>query len=330
MNTTKAQSKMMKAAFINQYGNAQNLIVGELERPQIKSNQVLIKVAAAGVNPVDFHVRNGMLDGTDTHTLPLVLGWDLSGEIVQLGNDVTDFKLGDLIFAFSDIGEQGAYAQYIAVDASLVALKPKNQNHYQSAATPLAAVTAWQALTKEGLLSLTSAQGKTVLIHNASGGVGSFAVQMAKYLGAHVIASASGAKASYVKNLGADEFIDYQTQDFTQLTKDVDLVLAAVGGQDTLQKSLTVLKEGGRLISTLDELDANTVIPNAIHFSRMWVQPNGNDLRTIGELMDANKLKVHLDAIYPLENVHAAHQRSEDGKTIGKIVLNIAAHEFSD
>jgi NADPH:quinone reductase-like Zn-dependent oxidoreductase len=327
MNSSNNNS--MKAAFITQYGTKDTLILGELDKPQINDNQVLIKVAAAGVNPVDFHIRNGMLDGTDTHTLPLVLGWDLSGEIVQLGKDVIDFKQGDLIFAFSHIGEQGAYAQYIAVDASLVAFKPKNQNHYQSAATPLAAVTAWQALTKEGLLSLESAAGKKVLIHNASGGVGSFAVQMAKYLGAHVIASASGAKASYVKSLGADELIDYQTQDFTQIVKDVDLVLAAVGGQDTLQKSLTVLKEGGRLISTLDELDANTVIPNKIHFSRMWVQPNGSDLRKIGELMEADKLKVHLDAIYPLEDVQAAHQRSEEGKTIGKIVLNIAAHEFT-
>ncbi len=326
MNTIK--SNKMKAAFIEQYGNAQNLIIGELELPQIKDNQVLIKVAAAGVNPVDFHIRNGMLKDTDTHTLPLVLGWDISGEIAQTGKDVSGFEQGDQVFAFSDIAKQGSYAQYIAVDAELVAFKPKNQSFYQAAATPLAAVTAWQALTREGLLSLGENTGKKVLIHNASGGVGSFAVQIAKYLGAHVIASASSAKEKYVKSLGADEFIDYQTQDFSQIVEDVDIVLAAVGGQDTLQKSLTVLKEGGRLISTLDELDANTLIPNNIHFSRMWVQPDAKDLTKIGELMEAEKIKVHLDAIYPLEDVQAAHQRSEEGKTIGKIVLNIAAHEF--
>jgi len=320
------KSNKMKAAFIEQYGSAQNLIIGELELPQIKGNQVLIKVAAAGVNPVDFHIRNGMLEGTDTHTLPLVLGWDLSGEVVQMGKDVSEFEQGDLVFAFSDIAQQGAYAQYIAVDSNLVSHKPRNQTMLEAAAVPLAAITAWQGLIKEGCL--TFGAGQKVLIHNASGGVGSFAVQIAKYLGAHVIASASGVKEQYVKSLGADEFIDYQTQDFSQLAKDVDLVFAAVGGQETLQKSLTVLKTGGRLISTLDELDANTLIPNKIHFSRMWVQPDGKDLTKIGELVEAEKIKVHLDAIYPLDDVQAAHQRSEEGKTIGKIVLNIAAHEF--
>lgn len=318
----------MKAAFIKQYGNAENLIVGELERPQITENQVLVRVAAAGINPVDFHIRNGMLADTDTHELPLVLGWDLAGEVTQIGKAVTDFKIGDKVFAFSDISKQGAYAQFIAVDANLVAPKPKNQNFLAAAAVPLAAVTAWQALTAEGGLSLNNATGKKVLIHNASGGVGSFAVQIAKYLGAHVIASASGSKKHYVKHLGADEFIDYKTQDFRQLVNDVDIVLAAVGGQENLIHSLQVIKEKGRLVSTLDELDANTKIPNGIHFSRMWVKPDGNDLRKISELIEAQKISVHLDAIYPLEDVQIAHQRSEAGKAVGKIVLNIAAHEF--
>lgn len=328
MTIQALKTNKMKAVFIKAYGSRENLILGELDKPQIKADQVLIKVASAGVNPVDFHIRNGMLAGTDTHNLPLVLGWDLAGEVVQLGNNVTEFKLGDLVFAFSDISKQGSYAEYVAVDAPLVALKPNNLNMTQAAAVPLAAITAWQALTRDGLLSLQNAAGKKVLIHNASGGVGSFAVQIAKYLGAHVIASASGAKESYVKNLGADEFIDYKTQDFSQTVKDIDLVLAAVGGQDTLQKSLTVLAQNGRLVSTLDELDSNTVIPNNIYFNRMWVQPDGNDLRKIAELIEADKLKIHLDAVYPLEDVQVAHQRSEAGKATGKIVLNIATHEF--
>ena len=318
----------MKAAFIKTYGDKEQLILGELDQPQINEDQVLVRVAAAGVNPVDFHIRNGMLKDTDTHTLPLVLGWDLAGEVVETGKNVHQFTLGDPVFAFSDIAKQGAYAQYIAVDANLVAHKPRNQSMLEAAAVPLAAITAWQALTREGGLVFTQGKEQTVLIHNASGGVGSFAIQMAKYLGAHVIASASSSKEAYVKSLGADEFIDYQTQDFTKEVKDVDLVLAALGGQENLLKSLTVIKAGGRLISTLDELDANTSTPNDIHFSRMWVQPDGNDLAKIAELIEADKIKVHLDAIYPLEDVQAAHQRSETGKATGKIVLNIAAHEF--
>lgn len=318
----------MKAAFIKHYGNAQNLIVEQLDIPQIEDNQVLIKVAAAGVNPVDFHIRNGMLDGTDTHTLPLILGWDLAGEIVQVGGKVNNFKAGDQVFAFSDIGKQGTYAEYAVVDAPLLSHKPKNINMLEAAAVPLAAVTAWQALTRDGQLTLTNAKDKKVLIQNASGGVGGFAVQIASYLGAHVIASASGVKEDYVKSLGADEFIDYKTQDLSQVVQDVDLVLTAVGGQENLVKSLDVINSNGHLISTLDELPEGTQIPNNIQFTRMWVKTDGNDLAKIGELIEADKIKVHLDSIYPLDDVQAAHQRSEAGKATGKIVLNIAAHEF--
>ena len=324
-NNNKAQ---MKAVFIEQYGNAEKLILGELETPHIESNQVLIKVAAAGVNPVDFHIRNGMLEGTDTHQLPLVLGWDVAGEVVEMGDNVSDLKLNDQVFAFSDIGKQGTYAQYVAVDAPLVALKPKNLDMIQAAAVPLAAITAWQALTRDAGLTPSNAKDKRVFIQNASGGVGGFAVQIAHYLGAHVIASASGEKEAYVKSLGADEFINYKTQNFTESVKEVDVVLSAIGGQENLTKSLTVIKEGGKLVSTLDELAPNTHIPNKVHFIRMWVQPDGNDLAKIAELIEAEKISIQLDSVYPLEEAKAAQERSEAGKATGKIVLNIAAHEF--
>lgn len=324
----KSIKTQMKAAFINQYGSHENLQVSTLDTPQINADQVLIKVAAAGVNPVDFHIRNGMLDGTDTHQLPLVLGWDLAGEVVQIGNDVSGIKLSDQVFAFSDISKQGTYSEYVAVDAELVRLKPNKLNMQQAAAVPLAAVTAWQALTRDAGLSLENAKDKKVFIQNASGGVGGFAVQIAHYLGAHVIASASGAKEAYVKGLGADEFIDYKTQDFSELVEEADIVLAAIGGQENLVKSLEVIKPHGQLISTLDELPEGTQVANNIQFTRMWVKADGNDLGKIAELIDAEKITVHLDSIYPLEEVKAAHQRSEAGKATGKIVLNIASYDI--
>ncbi|KJZ14344.1 molecular chaperone GroES [Marinomonas sp. S3726] len=320
----------MKAAFINQYGSHENLQVGTLDTPQINADQVLIKVAAAGLNPVDFHIRNGMLAGTDTHQLPLVLGWDLAGEVAQIGNDVSGINLNDQVFAFTDIGKQGTYSEYVAVDAELVRSKPNKLNMQQAAAVPLAAVTAWQALTRDAGLNLENAKDKKVFIQNASGGVGGFAVQIAHYLGAHVIASASGTKETYVKSLGADEFIDYKTQDFSKLIEEVDIVLAAIGGQENLVKSLDVIKPNGQLISTLDELPEGTQVTNNIQFTRMLVKTDGNDLGKIAELIDAEKITVHLDSVYPLEEVKAAHQRSEAGKATGKIVLNIAAYEYVD
>ncbi|WP_438463665.1 NADP-dependent oxidoreductase [Marinomonas sp. PE14-40] len=325
----KSIKTQMKAAFINQYGSHENLQVGTLDTPQINADQVLIKVAAAGVNPVDFHIRNGMLAGTGTHQLPLVLGWDLAGEVVQVGNDVSGITLNDQVFAFTDIGKQGTYSEYVAVDAELVRLKPSKLNMQQAAAVPLAAVTAWQALTRDAGLSLDNAKDKKVFIQNASGGVGGFAVQIAHYLGAHVIASASGAKETYVKGLGADEFIDYKTQDFSELVEGADIVLAAIGGQENLVKSLDVIKPNGQLISTLDELPEDTQVTNNIQFTRMWVKTDGNDLGKIAELIDAEKITVHLDSVYPLEEVKAAHQRSEAGKATGKIVLDIASHTFA-
>ena len=200
----------MKAAYIKQYGNVENLIIGALPKPSISSSQVLIKVKAAGVNPVDFHIRNGMLADSGTHELPLILGWDAAGIVSEVGQHVTDFKLGDEVYVYSPLTEQGAQAEYLAVDANVVADKPATLSFIKSAAVPLAALTALQALTTHGELQ----KGQLVLIHNASGGVGSFAVQIAKHLGAYVIATGSQAKKDFIMGLGADEFIDYKQDDF--------------------------------------------------------------------------------------------------------------------
>jgi len=310
---------MMKASIITEYGETVNLQMSTLPKPSISEDEVLIEVVAAGVNPVDFHVRNGMIKDMGVHTLPLVLGWDAAGIVSKIGENVKDLKVGDEVFVFAPIFGQGAYAQYISVDANLVALKPKTLNFVQSAAIPLAAVTAYQGLFRDGALQ----KGQKVLIHNASGGVGGFAVQLAKNSGAYVIAIASSSKEEYVKSLGADEFIDYTSTNFEEVLSDLDLVFVARGGTDILEKSLEVLKSGGQMVSTLDELDEQLKEKSNINFTRMWVQPSLEDLNVIKEQIDNDNIKVAIDSVYSFEQAQDALKRSESYKAVGKIVINI-------
>jgi NADPH:quinone reductase-like Zn-dependent oxidoreductase len=313
----------MKAVYIEQYGNSEQLVLGELDKPIISSQQVLIKVQASAVNPVDWMVREGFLKDMGIHKLPLVLGWDVSGEIEQVGSDVTDFSLGEAIFAYSPIEKQGAYAQYIAVDSQLIARKPKSLSAIESAAVPLAATTAWQALMQGCQLKA----GDKVLIHNASGGVGSFAVQIAKAQGAYVIGTASAANENFVKELGVDLFIDYRNQRFEEVVKEmgeqVDCVFAAVGGDDVVTRSLSIIKKNGFLISLLDEIEEQQAQTLGIHYQRWWVQPNANDLQAIANLIDSGKIKVQINKVFPLDQVKAAHALSESQRARGKIVLTI-------
>lgn len=309
----------MKAAFITQYGNDEKITLGQLDKPEYGSTQVLIKVSAAGVNPVDFHVRNGMLKDSGTHTLPLVLGWDAAGTVAQIGEDVENVKVGDEIFVFSPINLQGTYAEYLAVDANLVVVKPKTLNMAQSAGVPLAAVTAWQGLIQDGQLK----KGQTVLVLGGSGGVGGFAIQIAKSLGAHVITTASAKNEAYVKSLGADEFINYKETEFDDVVKNVDLVLVTTHGDNVVERALNITKKGGYVVSTLDDIDENIVEKSAVNFSRMWVQPNGNDLTSIRDLIEKGDISVKIDSIFSLENTNQAILKSESQLAVGKIIVSI-------
>lgn len=310
----------MKAIYLEQYGNAEQLMIGELEKPVIASNQVLIKVHATSVNPVDWMVREGFLKDAGMHTLPLVLGWDVSGEISEMGADVNGFSLGDAVFAYAPIEKQGAYAQFIAIDADIVAHKPARLSVTEAAAVPLASTTAWQSLINGCQLKA----GQRVLIHNASGGVGSFAVQIAKAQGAYVIGTASSAKQAFVESLGVDEFIDYRSQRFEEVVDEVDCVFAAVGGDDILTRSLTIIKKGGYLISLLDEMEEQLAKDAGVHYQRWWVQPSANDLQVIAQLIDSKKISVKIDKVFPFEQVKQAHALSESKRAQGKIVLTIA------
>lgn len=309
----------MKAAFINQYGPVQNITIGQVQSPEIKVDQVLIDVVAAGVNPVDFHIRNGLLQHTDTHQLPLIMGWDVAGVVRELGSEVQHLKIGDKVFTHNPINQQGGYAEQLAVNSNLVALKPTSLSFIESAAVPLAALTAWQGIFDDGKLK----SGQRILIHNASGGVGSFAVQLAKQAGAYVIATASAAKEEFVMALGADEFIDYKQQAFETMVEPVDLVFAATGGNDILKRSLSIIKSKGHLISTFDDLDTELNEAHSVNFKRMMVQPNREQLDKICTLIDKGTLQVILDSVYPLEEAASAQNRSEQQVAVGKIVLNV-------
>jgi NADPH:quinone reductase-like Zn-dependent oxidoreductase len=312
----------MKAAYIKQYGDVDNLIVGDVPKPSISSTQVLIKVKAAGVNPVDFHIRNGMLEDSGTHELPLVLGWDAAGIVSEVGQHVTDFKLGDEVYVYSPLTEQGTHAEYLAVDANVVADKPASLSFIQSAAVPLAALTALQALTTHGELQ----KGQLVLIHNASGGVGSFAVQIAKHLGAYVIATGSQAKKDFIMGLGADEFIDYKQDDFEQHVSNIDLVFVAVGGNNIVERSLVVIKPNGRLISLLDEIDEKKAQSQNIHYARMIVEPSKIGLNTIADMLESNQLQVTIDSVFSLDDAKKAMIKSESARATGKIVIEVAVN----
>lgn len=311
----------MKAAYIKQYGDVDNLVVGDLPKPSIRADQLLIKVTAAGVNPVDFHIRNGMLKDTGSHDLPLILGWDAAGIVSDVGQQVKDFQLGDEVYVYAPLTEQGTQAEYLAVNADIVAVKPSSLSFIQSAAVPLAALTALQALTTHGQLQ----KGQKVLIHNASGGVGNFAVQIAKHIGAYVIATGSLAKKDFIMSLGADEFIDYQQDDFEQQVSDIDLVFAAVGGNNIVERSLDVIKNNGRLISLLDEIDETKAQSKNVHYARMLVEPSQSGLNTITELLDSNQLKVTIDSVFSLDDAKQAMIKNESARATGKIVIEVVA-----
>lgn len=319
-NLNKLLGTTMKAAYIKQYGNVENLIIGDLPKPSISASQLLIKVKAAGVNPVDFHIRNGMLKDSGTHELPLVLGWDAAGIVSEVGEQVGDFKPGDEVYVYAPLTEQGAQAEYLAVNADVVAHKPASLSFIKSAAVPLAALTALQALTTHGELQ----KGQKVLIHNASGGVGNFAVQIAKHLGAYVIATGSLAKKDFILGFGADEFIDYKQDDFEQHVSEVDLVFAAVGGNNIVERSLDVIKPNGRLISLLDEIDETKAQSQNIHYARMLVEPSKKGLNTIAEMLESNQLNVTIDSVFNLDHARQAMIKSESARATGKIVINMA------
>lgn len=312
----------MNAYVINEAGPAEQLQLVNLEKPVVAENEVLVKTVALSINPVDVKTRSGKAFYTKLKTdQPLILGWDISGIIESVGKNVTNFKVGDEVFGMVNFpGHGNAYAEYVAVPENQLALKPNNISHEDAAAATLAALTAYQFLNNR------VHPGDRVLIHAASGGVGHFAVQIAKILGADVTGTTSERNVEFVKSLGADEIIDYTKQPFENVAKDFDFVLDALSGE-TLQRSIQVVKNGGTIITMpsgadLAELQAEAAKRDIKLFNQL-VQSNGEDMRQIATWLESGQLKSEVSKVFAFSEMIKAHQEIETGRTRGKIVIKM-------
>jgi NADPH:quinone reductase-like Zn-dependent oxidoreductase len=315
----------MKAVRLHEYGGPEALKYEEVPRPLAWNDEVLVRVHGSGVNPFDAKVRAGHMRGMLEHTLPLILGWDFSGVIEEVGSEVTSFKVGDAVYGRPDTQRNGTYAEYVAVRATEIAQKPRNIDHVHAAAVPLAALTAFQALfgTDAREPSIDLSRGQRILIHGASGGVGSFAVQLARWRGARVIATSSKEHMGFVRELGAEEVVDYQAQNFEAVVEDVDAVLDLVGG-DVTKRSIQVLRPGGVLASTLGGLSEEEANEHGIRSVSVLTRTSSTELAAIGSLIEENVIKVSVSQIFSLEEAQKAHEAIEAGHTRGKIALRIA------
>lgn len=308
----------MKAIRIHEFGGPEVLKFEDAPKPKPNADEVLIKVYATAVNPVDWKIREGLRKEKFPTTFPLTMGWDVSGVVEETGSEVKNFKPGDEVYSRPDPTKNGAYAEYITVKENQVSLKPNNVDHETAAAVPLAGVTAWQGLFDHGQLQA----GQKVLIHAASGGVGTFAIQFAKWKGAYVIGTASEKNIDFLKQLGADEVIDYKKEKFEERLKDIDLVFDTLGG-DTQKRSLQVLRNGGRLITTLKAENQEEAKAKNIHIEGYTAQSYPDQLKQIADLIDEGKVKPVIAKIFPLEQAAEAQKESKEGHTRGKIVLKV-------
>ena len=310
--------KTMKAVVIHSYGGREVLVSEDMPVPEITDDEVLIRVHAAGVNPVDWKVRAGYLSEMLPYEFPLILGWDVSGTVAKAGSKVTRLSVGDEVYTLADISRNGAYGEFIAVKAASVAHKPESIDHVHAAAVPLAALTAWQALFGAADLS----EGQKILVHAAAGGVGSFAVQLAKWKGAHVLGTASARNREFLLGLGAKDVIDYSVTPFEDVAVDVDVVLDAMGGE-VQERSWKTLKSGGILVSILGPPDENKAAEFGVRGVGVFVQPNAEQLTEIAGLIDKGHVKPVVTEVLPMADVAKAHEMSETEHVRGKIVLEV-------
>lgn len=308
----------MKAVRIHAYGDASALRYEDAPMPDIAPNDVLIRVVAASVNPVDWKVREGYLKQMLPHQFPLTLGWDVSGVVEAAGKDVSRFKVGDAVFSRPDIKRNGTYAEYVAIREDEIAHKPQTISHVEAATLPLAGIAAWEAI----ITTAQVAAGQRVLIHAASGGVGSIAVQLTKLRGAYVIATASEKNRALVKSLGADEVIDYRTQKFEAVVREVDTVFDTIGGQ-VQEASWSVLKRGGILVSITGTPSEEKAMAFGVRSAFLFIGPNVPILVQLAELVDNGKLRQLVGAEFAIKDIAKAHALSQSGHAVGKIALYI-------
>ena len=313
----------MKAIVLESAGGVENLITREVARPISSDQEVLVEVKAICINPVDYKVRmfEEVLSMICGEGYPAILGWDIAGTVVSVGDQVTQFKPGDRVFGMVNFpGRGNAYAEYVAAPADHLARVPENASDEEAAATTLAALTALQVLQN------TVKKGDKVLIHAGSGGVGHFAIQIAKHLGAYVIATSSAKNRDFVLGLGADQHIDYRTQAFEEVLSDLDFVLDGLAG-DVLINSVKITRAGGAVISLPAPNFSEEVIALAkernVNVSFLLVTSSGKDMRTLSEWLERGIIKPHVSQTFSFDEMGAAHRQQESGRTVGKIVVRV-------
>ncbi len=331
----------MKAMIIDKYGKVP-MRMAEVPIPEINEHEVLTEIHAASINPIDFKIRDGKVKMLLKYEMPLILGNDFAGVIIKVGSKVTRFKVGDEIYARPRKNKIGTFAEYIAIHEDDVALKPKNLSFEEAASIPLVGLTSYQAL--HDIMQLQ--KGQKILIHAGSGGVGTFAIQLAKIMGAIVTTTASEAGANLVKSLGADQIINYKTEKFEEILKDYDAVFDTIGGT-TLKKSFDIIKSGGNIVSVSGmpnarfgkefgsgffktflfslaskKLTALEKKHNA-QYSFLFMKPSGDQLRTIANYIEAGKIKPVIDRVFPFEDAQKAMEYSEAGRAKGKIIVKM-------
>lgn len=313
----------MKAIILKQAGGVENLVVEELPMPSPKKGEVLIKINAISINPVDIKTRKGMsLYNKLRENEPVILGWDVSGEVIEAGEDATAFEIGEEVFGMVNFpGHGNAYAEYVTAPVAHLADKPDQITHQEAAASSLAALTAWQVLMQQAKVQ----SGERVLIHAAAGGVGHFGVQIAKYLGAYVIGTGSDANYDFVKELGADEYVDYNHERFEEVIQNVDIVFDAVGG-DNPKRSLDIIRGGGLLIAIAGGITDEVKKLAEEKGVKAWaylVQSNGDDMEQLAELLEAGTIRPHISHEFSFDQIKEAHTQIETGRTRGKIVISM-------
>jgi len=313
----------MKAFILNQPGSVEELLYREIETPAPADNEVLIQVKAISINPVDVKTRAGKgVYGRIKNEDPLIIGWDIAGIVTAAGKDVIRFKTGDEVFGMVNFPGHGkAYAEYVTAPETQLALKPSNISFEEAAAATLTALTAWQAMVHNAAVKA----GQKVLIHAAAGGVGHFAVQLAKHLGAHVTGTSSAKNKDFVLSLGADAHIDYHGYEWENHPGEFDFVLDAIGG-DNIDKSILVTKKGGSIISIptgLNEHVTEKAKAKGVKGYFILVQSNGEDMQQIASLLQHGTLKAHVSETFAFEEMGAAHLQVESGRTVGKVVVTL-------
>ncbi len=309
----------MRAVRIHQYGGTDTLTLEQVDTPTINVDDILIQVKAAAINPVDWKIREGYLQEFIPYALPITLGWDVAGIVTQVGENVSQFSIGDEVFSRPDIARDGSYADFIAVKADEAVLKSTKLDFAQAAALPLAGITAWQCLVDVANIQA----GQRVLIHAGAGGVGHLAIQIAKAKGAIVVATASSTNLGLLTQFGADEAIDYAKAPLGEQIAPVDVVLDTMGG-DVQLSSWSLLKPEGMMVSVAEPPSEEMAKEHNVQAAFVFIEPSSRILTELNTLVESDQLRPLIEHHFPLEKIAEAHLQSQSGRTRGKIVIDVS------